>query len=83
MHKVRNFFFETPKMCLNDEYVQFDAHFAFLTVIFDDQSLLIVNTIRDTTHNAIWNTLQLSNSKHFPTISWKMPILGAPRAQCA
>jgi hypothetical protein len=72
-----------PNMCLDNEYVQFDAQFAFLTVIFADQSLHIVNTIRHATHNALWNTLQLSNSKHFPTISWKMPILGAQGAHRA
>ena len=59
-----------PRARLNDESAESDAQFAFLMVVCVDQSLLIVNTI-NTTHNATQNTLQLSNSEHFPDISWK------------
>ena len=69
---------KTLKMCLNNKYVQL----ALKTVVFVDRNLFIVTTMKHATHNIIWNTLQLSNSKHFPYISWKMPILGAPRAHC-
>ena len=41
------------KMCHDNEFVQFDTQLALLTVIFVDQSLLIVNIIKHTTHNAI------------------------------
>ena len=72
-----------PKTCLDDKSMQFDVQCAIMLVVFADHSLLSVNTIKHATHNAIWNTLQLSNSEHFPTISWKTPILGASGALCA
>jgi hypothetical protein len=69
--------------CLDDEFVQYDMQLAFFTVIFANQSLLTVNIIRHATYNAIWNTLMLSNSEHFPIISWLTPIMGTPGAQRA
>ena len=70
---------KTSKMCLDDEFAQF----ALVTVVFVDHSLFIVNTIEYATHNAIWNTLQFSKSKHFWAIFWKNLILGTQRAQHA
>ena len=54
------------RTCLNNESMQFDAQFMLLTVVFLDQSLLTINTMKYATHNAIWNTLQLSHSEHYP-----------------
>lgn len=50
---------KTSKVRLGNEY----AEFMFLTAVCVDHNLLTINTIR-TRHNAIRNTLQLSNSKH-------------------
>jgi hypothetical protein len=50
-----------PKMYLDNEFAQF----ALLTVVLVDQSLFTVTIIEHATHNAIWNTPELSNSKHF------------------
>jgi hypothetical protein len=38
---------------VDDESAQPDAHFTLITVVYDDQSLLIVDTRKHITHNAM------------------------------
>jgi hypothetical protein len=39
---------QVPRMCLDDEFVRFNAQFTLLTIVFVDQHA---------TYNVIWNTL--------------------------
>jgi hypothetical protein len=41
------------RMCLDNEYAQFYAQFALMMIVFIDQSLFTVTTIKYVTHNAI------------------------------
>ena len=54
---------------LDDEFAQSNVQFALLTVVCVDHNLLTINAIKHTTHNAIQNIFQWSNSKHFLAIS--------------